>query len=408
MNAQAKPVWSPADLHRQLEEGRRFTLLDVRNQDEFKAWKIEGKAPIRTINLPYFELLDLQDEHEEVAAAVARAVPARLQDALPASGTILVVCARGDTSTHVAEGLRRLGYAAVNLEGGMAAWGNHYETRTLEEDDRLTLLQVSRPARGCLSYLIAGGGKALVVDAGRHIDVYAGIAEARGWQITDVLDTHLQADHLSGGAALARKLGANYWLHPYDAIHPADMLPADFPYHYLHEGLTFRLGAAKVRALHLPGHTLGMVNPLVDGRYLLSGDTLFIDSIGRPDLGGQAATWAPLLFRSLNRILNLPQTTDVLPAHFGHPNEADAAGHYRAPIGALREHHEGLRALGQGQDAFTRYVLDHLPDYPATYDEVRRVNTGLLHANEERASELELGPNRCALSRRAADQRLAA
>jgi glyoxylase-like metal-dependent hydrolase (beta-lactamase superfamily II) len=408
MTARKMPVWTPSDLHRHLDEGSRFTILDVRNRDEFDAWRIEGKNPVKTINLPYFDLLDLEDEEEEIAAAVARAVPGKLKDKLPKSGQILAVCAKGDTSTHVAEGLRRLGYQAVNLKGGMAAWGDHYEIRTLEESERFTLLQISRPARGCLSYVLAGGGRALVVDAGRHINVYTRIAEARGWQISDVLDTHLQADHLSGGAALARKLEVNYWLHPYDGIHPGDMLPARLDFHYLQDGTSFQLGKVTIRALHLPGHTLGMVNPLVDGRYLLSGDTLFIDSIGRPDLGGQAAAWSPLLFRSLNRILELPEKTEVLPAHFGHLHEADDAGHFRASIAALHDHHEGLRILSKGPEAFKKYVLEHLPEYPATYDEVRRINTGLQQPDEARASELELGPNRCALSQRKTDRRLAA
>jgi len=408
MSTRKTPAWTPAELHRHLAEGSRFNILDVRNKDEFDAWQIEGKKPIPTINLPYFDFLDLGDENEEIAAVVARALPQKLKQALPKNGQILAVCAKGDTSTHVAEGLRRLGYQAVNLEGGMAAWGDHYETRTLEEDERFTLLQISRPARGCLSYVLAGGGKALVVDAGRHIETYEQIADAHGWRITEVMDTHLQADHLSGGAALAKKLGVNYWLHPYDGIHPADMLPASFSFHFLQDGTQFQLGEVKVRALHLPGHTLGMVNPLVDGRYLLSGDTLFIDSIGRPDLGGQAETWSPLLFRSLKRILELPERTEVLPAHFGHPHEADDAGHFRASIAALHEHHEGLRILDKGPAAFTKYVLAHLPEYPATYDEVRRINTGLEQPDEVRASELELGPNRCALTQRRTEKRLAA
>ena len=401
-------TWNPAQLHQQLDKGSRFAVLDVRNQDEFDAWKIEGKATIPMLNMPYFDLLDLEDENEEIAAAVARAVPDRLGARLPRSGPILVVCAQGDTSTHVAEGLRRLDYHAFNLEGGMAAWGDHYEIRRVEASSRLDLFQISRPARGCLSYLLASGGEAMVVDAGRHIDVYSRLAEQHGWRITTVFDTHLQADHLSGGPALARKLGVDYWLHPYDSIHPGDLLPATFAYRYLADGTTFRIGEVTVRALHLPGHTLGMVNPLVDERYLLTSDTLFINSVGRPDLGGRATTWAPLLFRSLQRLLALPDHTVVLPAHFSHMNEADDQGVYRASLGALRNHNEGLRVLCQGLPAFTAYILKHLPEHPPSYDDIRRVNTGLLKVDAARASELELGRNQCALAHGRTEQRLAA
>lgn len=398
MTTRKIPVWSPAELHRHLNEGSRFSILDVRNQDEFDTWKIEGKGPIQTLNIPYFDLLDLEEEDEEIAAAVARAVPDRLKDSLPRSGPILAVCAKGDTSAHVAEGLRRLGYQAFNLEGGMAAWGDHYEMRAVEETPRFTLLQISRPARGCLSYLLASGGEAMVVDAARHIEVYTRIAAERGWRITTVFDTHLQADHLSGGVALARALGVGYWLHPYDSIHPDDLLPATFSFRYLEEGTVFTLGEVNVRALHLPGHTLGMTNPLVDDRFLLTADTLFIGSVGRPDLGGRAKTWTPLLYRSLQRVLTLPDHTVVLPAHFSHMREANDQGCYCATIGAVRDSNEGLRMLSQGLEAFSAYILEHLPEHPPTYDDIRRVNTGLLQVDEAKASELELGRNQCALS----------
>ncbi|HUX64676.1 MBL fold metallo-hydrolase [Sulfuricella sp.] len=398
MTTRKIPVWSPAELHRHLNEGSRLSILDVRNQDEFDTWKIEGKGPIQTLNIPYFDLLDLEEEDEEIAAAVARAVPDRLKDSLPRSGPILAVCAKGDTSAHVAEGLRRLGYQAFNLEGGMAAWGDHYEMRAVEETPRFTLLQISRPARGCLSYLLASGGEAMVVDAARHIEVYTRIAAERGWRITTVFDTHLQADHLSGGVALAKSMGVDYWLHPYDSIHPDDLLPATFSFRYLEDGTAFTLGEVNVRALHLPGHTLGMTNPLVDDRFLLTADTLFIGSIGRPDLGGRAKTWAPLLYRSLQRVLTLPDHTVVLPAHFSHMQEADDQGCYCATIGALRSRNEGLRMLSQGLEVFTAYILEHLPEHPPSYDDIRRVNTGLLQVDEAKASELELGRNQCALS----------
>lgn len=398
MSTRKTQVWSPAKLHRHLNDDSRFVILDVRNRDEFDAWKIEGKTPIQTINIPYFDLLELEEEDEEIAAAVARAIPDRLSDSLPRNEQILAVCAKGDTSAHVAEGLRRLGYQASNLEGGMAAWGDHYEVRAVEETPRLSILQISRPARGCLSYLLASGGEAMVVDAARHIEVYTKIAAERGWRITTVFDTHLQADHLSGGVALAKSLGVDYWLHPYDSIHPDDLLPATFPFRYLADEMAFTLGKVSVRALHLPGHTLGMTNPLVDDRFLLTADTLFIGSIGRPDLGGRAKTWAPLLYRSLQRVLALPDNTVVLPAHFSRMREANKQGCYCASIGAVRDSNEGLHMLSQGLEAFTAYILEHLPEHPPSYDDIRRVNTGLLEVDEAKASELELGRNQCALS----------
>lgn len=407
MTTRKTPVWSPAELHRHLDEGSQFAILDVRNRDEFDAWQIEGRHPIQTVNIPYFDLLDLEDENEEIAAAVVRAAPERLKDTLPRGEPILAVCAKGDTSTHVAEGLRRLGYQAFNLEGGMAAWGDHYEMRAVEATQKLTILQISRPARGCLSYLLASNGEAMVVDAARHINIYTRIAAERGWRITSVFDTHLQADHLSGGMALAKTLGVDYWLHPYDSIHPDDQLPATFSFRYLKDEMIIALGAISVRALHLPGHTLGMVNPLIDDHYLLTSDTLFIDSVGRPDLGGRAKTWTPLLYRSLQRLLTLPDDTVVLPAHFSNMREANDQGCYCATIGSLRTRNVGLNMLSQGLAAFTDYILRNLPEHPPSYDDIRRVNTGLIEVDEAKASELELGRNQCALSHGETEQRIA-
>ncbi len=391
------PVWSPAELYGHLDGDRPFTILDVRNSDDFSAWQIEGRAPTRTINIPYFDLLDLEQDDQDVAAAVARAVPGRLKEKLPGKGPVLVVCARGDTSPLVADGLRRQGYSAFNLEGGMAAWGEHYETRPIIDSGRLSIIQVSRPAKGCLSYMVASGGMALVVDPARHTGLYTRLASERGWRITAVIDTHLQADHVSGGVALARALGVDYGLHPYDAIHPEDLLPAAFPFRYLQGGTAITLGEITLRTLHLPGHTLGMTNLLVDGHYLLSGDTLFIDTIGRPDLGGKARAWVPLLYHSLERIMQLPDRTTVLPTHFSSMHEADHEGCYRAMLGALHKHNTGLRKMLAGASGFSAYILDSLPAHPQTYDDIRRVNTGLLEVDEIKASELELGKNRCAL-----------
>jgi glyoxylase-like metal-dependent hydrolase (beta-lactamase superfamily II) len=204
--------------------------------------------------------------------------------------------------------------------------------------------------------------------------------------------------------ALAKAAGADYWLHPYDSIYPDDLLPATFSFRYLEDGTTFKLGEVSVRAHHLPGHTLGMIHLLVDDRFLLSGDTLFLDSIGRPDLGGKAKAWIPLLFDSLKQLVALPDHTLVLPAHFSHMHEADAQGCYCAPVSALRKRNEGLRMLSQGLSAFSAYIEASLPEHPQSYDDIRRVNTGLLQVDEAKASELELGRNRCALSQREAEK----
>ena len=390
---------SPQKVWERLLRNEPMFILDARNRDEFARWKVEGPHPVPTLNIPYFELLDLAGEEEDVTAAVTRGVRAQLMGRLPTDRPILAVCAEGNTSRYVAEGLRRLDFDAVNMEGGMEAWGNFYYWHPVEEGERFSLYQVVRPARGCLSHVLVSDHHAAVFDPARHLDTYHELAAAVGARIEQVLDTHLHADHLSGGPELGQRNHIPYHLHPYDAIHPIDMLPARIAYRPLEAGQTLRIGRAEFRVLHFPGHTLGMVAFLIEGRYLLSGDSLFLESIARPDLGGRAEGWAPLLYDSLKRMAELPDETLVLPAHFSDIAAADENGVYRATLGDLKRRNPGLRMLAEGEAAFCDYVLASLPEFPPAYIEIKRANAGLGSPDERKAQELELGKNICALGK---------
>ena len=127
--------------------------------------------------------------------------------------TWIAVCAKGDSSAFVAEILREQGMRAVNLVGGMAAWGNlHVPVRVDDGGRGFELWQIDRYGKGCLSYVVLAGGQAIVVDASRHLDVYEAFLRERGATVVQVLDTHVHADHLSGGAELARRAGAPFFV----------------------------------------------------------------------------------------------------------------------------------------------------------------------------------------------------
>ena len=399
MLKQVSTAANPQKVWERLLRNEPMFILDVRNRDEFERWRVEGPRAVPTLNIPYFELLDLEGEEEDVTEAVMRGVQAQLMPQLPPDRPILAVCAEGNTSNYVAEGLRRLGFDAVNMEGGMEAWGNFYYWRPVEENERFSLFQVVRPARGCLSHVLVSDQRAAVFDPARHIETYHELAAAVGARIERVLDTHLHADHLSGGPALGQRDHIPYHLHPYDAIHPMDMLPARIAYRPLEAEQTFRIGQAEVKVLHFPGHTLGMVAFLIEGRYLLSGDSLFLESIARPDLGGRAEAWAPLLYASLMRMAGLPDETLVLPAHFSDIAAGDENGVYRATLGELKARNPGLLKLAEGEEAFRDYVLASLPEFPETYVEIKRANAGLAHPDARKAQELELGKNICAVGK---------
>jgi glyoxylase-like metal-dependent hydrolase (beta-lactamase superfamily II)/rhodanese-related sulfurtransferase len=395
-------AWSAADLLKRLERRDEFFVVDVRNRDEFKRFRLEGRSPLPAVNIPYFEMLELggQDEMlDSVVAYVERDLSAQLPSDLP----ILAVCAKGDTSEFVAQGLRRLGYPSANLQGGMKAWGGHYATRALVESPDLAIYQVSRPARGCLSYVVASAGRAIVIDPLRHLHPYLDLARDADLTIETVIDTHGHADHISGGIALAAQTGASYYLHPYDAVHPMDVLPATFPYESIRDNQTFPFGRHELKALHIPGHTLGLVAFRLDDGYLFTGDSIFIRAIARPDLGGKAETWAPLHGRSLRRLLGLPGGITVLPGHFSCLDEADEAGRFAASLDDLKKRNEGLVVLQrESEEGFVRYLLESLPKFIPEYVDIKRVNAGLLAPTEEDAATLELGKNECALAKASA------
>ena len=391
-------VWTAGDLLERLGRRERLFVLDVRNRDEFERFRLEGRGPLPALNLPYFEMLERGGKDEMVDSVVA-CVERDLADQLPRDLPILAVCAKGGTSEFVAQGLRRLGYAGANLQGGMKAWGAHYATRAVVETSDLAVYQVSRPARGCLSYVVASEGRAVVIDPLRHLEPYRDLVRGKGLTVERVIDTHGHADHISGGPALASETGAWYHLHPYDAIHPMDVLPATIPYEAIRDGQIFPLGRHQLEALHIPGHTLGLVAFRLDDRWLFTGDSIFIRSIARPDLGGKAEAWAPLHGRSLRKLLGLPGRMIVLPGHVSSLDEADDTGVFAASLDELKRRNDGLVVLQrESEDGFVRYLLESLPRFMPEYVDIKRVNAGLLTPGEEDASILELGKNVCALS----------
>ncbi|AGA32033.1 metallo-beta-lactamase/rhodanese-like domain-containing protein [Thioalkalivibrio nitratireducens DSM 14787] len=396
-------AWTPASAWEHLLQNEPMFILDLRNADEFAQWRVEGPSPLPTKNIPYFELLDLDAEadDDDVTEAAIRGIRAHLMDELPADRTILAVCPEGHTSSYVAEALRNLDFEAVNLEGGMEAWGRFYYWRRVTEEERYSLYQVVRPARGCISHVLISDQCAAIFDPGRHIDIYHDLVAGHDASIIGVFDTHLHADHLSGGPMLGERWQVPYHLHPYDAIHPVDMVPAQISYEFLHAGQTIHVGQAEFEALHIPGHTLGMVAFLVEKRYLLTGDSLFLESIARPDLGGKAETWTPLLYLSLLELMQLDDDIVVLPGHFSDITVADPEGRYQANLGGLKTRNPGLAKVADGEEAFNRYILENLPELPDAYFDIKRANAGLDQPDEAQASELELGKNVCAATGKA-------
>lgn len=370
----------PERLARMLADNQPFSLLDVRNADEVAAWRIEVPAGTPTATVPYFDFI------EDEAASFAQMAH------LPQDQPLVVVCAKGGGSVYVAELLQGHGYAASSLEGGMIAWGALEQIRPLNSPGGLRVEQFDRLGKGCLSYLIAADGQALVVDPARQIEPYLERARELGVTIRYVVDTHLHADHISGAPALAEAAQATYFLNLADVPAEAAGLASD-----LADGHEFRLGDARIQVLHTPGHTPGSTSLLVADRYLITGDTLFVRSVGRPDLGGQAEAWSKDLFRSLTeKVATLPRELVVLPGHYGSAEEQGPDQVISARLGDLVAANEGLQ-IG-GERAFTAFIQANMRPSPGHYGEIRKINMRLVSVDEDRAVELELGKNECAAS----------
>lgn len=168
---------------------------------------------------------------------------------------------------------------------------------------------------GCASYFVASrhSREAAVIDPQRRIQPYLDLAEERGYHITEVIDTHLHADHVSGNRALAAAAGARLSLHE-DA-------EVAFPFNPVRDGDDIPLGQLVIHVVHTPGHrpesiSLLLTNPLrsPEPSILLSGDTLFVGDVGRPDFGGADGTQTQYV--SVQRLLRLPDYVEVFPAHF--------------------------------------------------------------------------------------------
>lgn len=353
-------------------------ILDVRNWAEFNDWKIEGEK-IEIINIPYFDLLD------DVEPAL---------DRIPAEKRLLVVCAKEGSSKFIAEQLVESGRENVYyLEGGMKLWSEHLEpVKVGDLKNGGEVYQFVRIGKGCLSYMILSGDEAVVVDAVRTIQPFVDFAQKHGVQIKHVMDTHLHADHISGGRELSQATGASYWLPPKDADE------VTYPYNELVENRDIRIGNGKVNIhpIYTPGHTIGSTSFLVDEEYLLTGDILFVASIGRPDLAGKAEDWVSDLRNSLYGIFGgMPEQLIVLPAHFGKITELDQNGTVSAKLGDLFHHNPGLNIADEAE--FRKTVTENLPPQPNSYQEIRQTNMGKINPDEEQRREMETGPNRCAV-----------
>lgn len=244
----------------------------------------------------------------------------------------------------------------------------------------MKLHRLEAPGLAHYSYLLASAGTAVVVDPKRDIDTYLAFASEQQLRITHILETHIHADYASGAPELAAATGAEMWLSGHDG---GEDFEYQFPHRAFHDGEELRIGDLRITALHTPGHTPEHLSFLVhdlsrgpEPMLLLSGDFVFVGSLGRPDLLGEAAKLklAEQLFDSVHhRIAALPDWVEVHPSHGAGSLCGAGLGERSQTTLGYERRVNGFMSL-QDREAFIRQILGTVPPFPDYYRRMKRLN----------------------------------
>jgi glyoxylase-like metal-dependent hydrolase (beta-lactamase superfamily II)/rhodanese-related sulfurtransferase len=349
---------------------RPVTILDVRNEAARSQWSIPESLHV--------------DAYDQLRSGLAG--PLATVD-LPRDRPVVAVCNAGRVSLLAADVLTTRGFDAWSLEGGMKAWSLAWNQAEIPAPDPgVRVIQVRRAGKGCLSYLVASADDAVVIDPSLEPHVYQRLVQREGWAVRHVVETHVHADHLSRGRALAAATGAQ--------LHLPRQQRVTFPFTPLDDGQPIVVGHATITALHTPGHTDESTTYLMNG-IAFTGDTLFIRGVGRPDLhadGDEARRRARDLFASLKKLSALPSDLLVLPGHTSQSVPFDGQ-----PLTTrMQDVRTWLTPWMVTEATFVDRLLADVPPAPPNFAAIVAIN----EAGDEAAdpTELEAGANRCAVA----------
>jgi glyoxylase-like metal-dependent hydrolase (beta-lactamase superfamily II)/rhodanese-related sulfurtransferase len=377
--------YSAAELYQWLVNKDDIVVLDVRNKVDFGRFKVESPFDFELLNISYFDFMEIEDE------CVAQ---------VPADRPVRIVCAQEGSAKFVAEILEKHGFSEVGyLEGGIKSWGNLLIPVLVNESEKSSLFQFIRPGKASCSYGVISGGELALFDPSRNIDFYLKFAEQHKCKLVKTFETHLQADYIAGSRLLSEKTGAEF------LANEADFKGSKITYTSLQDRAKYSIAGSgvTVESIFTPGHTPGSTSFLIDNQFLITGDTIFIQSIGRPDLGGQVDSWSDALFDTLQMVQKMDNGMTILPGHYMDWSEANADLIFAGSLGEIEEYNKDIFAIGDKKD-FLGFIKKNMRPQPKEYATIRLINANLETVDDEKAEELDLGKNECAATAYAAAQ----
>jgi glyoxylase-like metal-dependent hydrolase (beta-lactamase superfamily II) len=353
-----------------LEKDEPVFILDVRPKEQREEWQI-----------PDSHYLDAYKRLNEGDNSVLDEIE------IPENSKVVTVCAAGRVSQLASNALRKKGIEAYSLEGGMKSWSKSWNTAQ-KQFDNFEVLQIRRTGKGCLSYIVSSNKGAIVIDASLPVEVYQKLVQQHKLTVKYVVETHIHADHLSRSKEVAE-----YFQVP---LH----LPIRNRVEFLHSKIladtVFPIGSIKLETIQTPGHTRESVSFYIENKVVFTGDTLFTNGVGRPDLKAdeaQSRTKSLQLYHSLKKLLSLPDEVVILPAHTNKPVEFD----HEMISTTIGEVKRNISFLQLNENDFANELLKKIPPTPANYLSIVEKNLSG-NFSETDSNELEAGANRCAVS----------
>lgn len=226
---------------------------------------------------------------------------------------------------------------------------------------------------GCASYVVASrqSHEAAIVDPSLDVQQYEALLSERDFQLRHVIETHIHADHLSGARQLAAEYGASLCLY--------ESARVTYSYRPLRDGEELELGPLRLRVWHTPGHRPELISILISNpprslepSMVLTGDSLLVGDVGRPDFGGGDPA---AQFESLTRLLRLPDWVAVFPGHFEGPCGKGMCGRPSTTIGFERLYNPLARL---DRDAFIATITSGVPARPLNMTAIEATNRGVV------------------------------